>query len=63
MRQHHYRIIKAALIALAAGALVAVANPAKPINRDVTIAMQNVSALAASTAQVAGLALTPAIHT
>lgn len=61
--KHHNRMIKAALFALAMGALVAVDNPARPIDHDVSTALVSVAQLTSGIADVAGRdILTPAIR-
>ena len=54
MARHHNRTIKAALFALAMGALVAVDNPARPIDHDVSTAWVSVAQLTSGIAHVAG---------
>lgn len=53
MARQTNRVVKAALIALAAGALVAVDNPARPIDHDVAIAVVSAAKLTAGATRLA----------
>ena len=59
MSRQSPRMVKAALVALAAGAAVAVANPARPIGHDVSTAMHDVALLTSGAAHAAGRRFLP----
>jgi hypothetical protein len=59
MAKRSFRIVKAALIALMAGALVALGNPMRPVHHDLAAAAHDVAQLSR---QTAAQALAPVRH-